>query len=175
MISLLAIPMFSILGAITYYDRGANTHLPRPVWQALFALPFALFVSLNHSYLAPLVWAIITGAVCLAHGPFQALLEPQNPPEGYKHTHYEFIFSWIRPYVSLYAYKVIGLSVSGLLITLPSLPFLGPVVGLSGVLKGPAYIFGSVLSRRWPTRYGEALTGAILWGVLAAVMFVRVG
>lgn len=165
---------FMILsGALLYRWRGMahpKKHwFPRPLNQMAFALPYAViaavfwWAALGWWALAVgfVVWTLSTLGVLTGHGRGMDLgYTDAGEPETL-----EFLVAWLKPYIPLYWYDVILLSVTGLAVTLPAgIATMDPVLGLSGALKGPAYMiakFGST-----STEGGELLTGAALWGAL---------
>lgn len=106
-----------ILGAVIYRLRGSKYNV-RPVFQMWFAVTYAYLVLLEYNLIASfLILAITTLAVCVGHGRFISL------DAGLKDTDPECIECLMTPFQGLsdYWYKVLGLSLTGLLITLPRL------------------------------------------------------
>nr|DAQ81606.1 MAG TPA: hypothetical protein [Caudoviricetes sp.] len=166
--------LFMILaGAWLYRWRGMGhpkKHLfPRPFNQAVFALPYAIITAIFWwaalgwwaLAVASVVWVLSTAGACTGHGRGMDLGDSDNgEPERL-----EFLISWLKPHVPLYWYDAALLSITGLAITLPAgIATINPVLGLSGILKGPAYMVAKFGDTR--TEGGELLTGAVLWGCI---------
>lgn len=159
--------MIELLGAFIYRWRGMShpykKYFPRPFNQMVFALPFAYEAFIHTDILVALVvLALTTLGVLTGHGRGMSLNEPlTGKPETL-----EFLIRFLENKIPVYWYKVILLSITGLAITLPSgIVTLNPILALSGILKGPAYMLGHFGSKRG-TESGELLTGAALWGIL---------
>lgn len=156
--------LMAIVGACLYRWRGHASKykkfFPRPFNQIAFALPYA-FIALQVSWYAGLiVLAATVLALLTGHGNF-FLRGTGGKPETT-----EFLVSWAKPYMSLYWYRVMGLSMTGLLVTLPcGIATLNPVIALSGILKGAAYVISNKL-KYGDTEKAEFFTGLFLWGVL---------
>lgn len=164
--------LFLILaGAYVYRMRGGmKPSFPRPIDQLIFALPYGIYtwyvwyyqMDLRWEYALPLsiaVWGITAAAVAKGHGNSMDLGEYDREPEWY-----EFAIRWLKPHMPLYWYDALGCAISGLTYTLvPGLVTLNPVLALSGLLKGPAYMIAKKAEAR--TEGGELLTGAALWGI----------
>ena len=150
--------------------------LPKWIWRGTFSLPYAMFVLAAMDYT---LWGFVAAgavliltftAVATGHGNYQDLGEWKNE-NHYKSEQTEFLINWLMGRINNYWYDALGLSVTGLIITLPAgIVLCSPLIALSGALKGPAYMVGALVSKRWPTRAGEWLTGACLWGSLAAIL-----
>lgn len=170
----------ALAGAVLYRARGNGLwNLPRPTWQALFALPYAAAVFWPLGPLAAfVVLALTTGAVLTGHASYLDLGEATRlPADGQSE---EWYGTWI-PWPGTYAHDFIGLAVSGLLVTLPAglacaaggdlLPAM--ILALSGALKAPAYALGTIAARPLVSdklKICEPLCGAALWGSLAAIL-----
>lgn len=162
--------MLVLIGAVLYRWRGADhkykKFFPRPFNQILFALPYAVVTYLFFGGVIGLligasVWAFATLATLTGHGRFMTLSEPLS---GEEET-LEFIIKPLQQKMPVYWYKVLGLSLTGLAITLPAgILTLNPFLALSGGLKGIAYAAAQELNSG--TEGGELLTGAVLWGTL---------
>jgi hypothetical protein len=168
--------LFALAGAFIYRMRGGMPpSFPRPIDQALFAAPYMLFtmVVYYHAFgrfdYAVVAGAIVLGLTVLAlvkgHGRAFRLNEPMKP--GAEPEDIEWPIRWLEGRIPLYWYKVLIHVVSGLSYTLPAgIITLNPFLALSGALKAPAYM----LSERAGAKEegGELLTGALLWGAVAA-------
>lgn len=166
-----------LLGAWLYRWRGmAHEHkkyFPRPFNQIVFAAPFA-FVCMLFWYpvigwvaVLPtlLVWTMTTLGVLTGHGRGMDLGETD---QGDAET-LEFLVRWAKPHLSLYWYDMLLLSVTGLAVTLPAgIATMNFWFACAGLLKGPAYAAAKHL--KMGTEGGELLTGAVLWGAVAAVL-----
>jgi len=76
----------------------------------------------------------------------------------------EFIIQWMKGKVNNQLYDMALLSLTGLAITLPpGIACMNPLMALSGLLKGPAYMVGKLIEGKTRTEIGEYLTGATLW------------
>ena len=156
--------IYSLLGGIIYRWRGSS-HSYRPLPQLLFSLPFAVY-----SPYPLVVFALTFLAVCSGHGRWMSL---KHPLTG-KPERTEFIIQWLENKLPPYWYKVLGLSLSGMLITLPAgIAALDPFLAVSGILKAVAYMIGWQ-SKRYQTEIGEFLTGIFLWGVLVFLKDVAI-
>ncbi len=158
-----------IAGAILYRWRGSDYSLPRPVLQAVIALPFALLA--YQTWFSIGLWCPIlvltTAALCLGHGQYQDLGTWKGP---IKVSSIDFIISrfWGPDFEGRCSYwrDFFGMAVSGLLVTLPAgIITCHPLLALSGALKAVGYaISWRVVKGTW---LGEVLTGAVLWGAVA--------
>lgn len=159
----------AILGACLYRWRGHASkykkYFPRPFNQIAFALPYAL-VALHAPWFVVLAVLIATTcAILTGHGNFF-----NNKTYGKDPETTEFVILWLKPHIPLKLYKFIGMSITGLVITLPSgIATLNPLLAVSGVLKGVAYFTTKT------TEQGEYLTGALLWGSLAYIVWGVLG
>lgn len=174
----------ALAGGAIYRARGMGLwQLPRPTWQVLFALPYALAVYFALGPLAAFfVLTFTTGAVLTGHASYIDLNgvkpgAPNAPKDGQVD---EWYGTWI-PWPGTFAHDFIGLAVSGLLVSAPAGLALavcgdlthGVILAASGALKALAYvprivIPGSILKDKlWVC---EPLAGALLWGSLAAIM-----
>lgn len=161
--------VLSLLGALLYRWRGMShpykKYFPRPFNQIAFAAPYAVATGLF--YLPYGWWAVIPALAVLGLSTLGAVtghgrgMDLGDTDKGEPET-LEFIVSWLKPYIPLYYYDALFLSVTGLAITLPAgIATLNPILALSGALKGPCYMvakFGDT-----GTDGGELLTGAVLW------------
>lgn len=186
----------AICGGALYRFRGHASKykrfFPRPFNQAAFALPYA-WIFKGDWLVFCVVWLLTTLGVITGHGRGISLSDPNliGKPETL-----EIMTKWLIPYMPVYWYKVLVLSVTGLAITLPAGILTGnPVLALSGHLKGPAYMLGFEIYKLSPKRLkwftnakgeveyydgvkflphhldtgpeiGEFITGAVLWGIL---------
>lgn len=166
------------LGAVIYRVRGGLTPaLPRPFDQVLFSLAYgaAVYKASGRSWIAFLiVIAATTAALATGHGQYMDLgtynasVEPES---------LDFLVQWIfgADNFAHYWRDAFGLAVTGIVVTIPCalglvwyrqwLP--AGIIGLSGVLKYPAYEISHSLGHG--TVLGEYLTGAFLWGVVVLV------
>ena len=108
-------------------------------------------------------------------------LNTSDPGELAKHLMEDADSEWYEKYTGYstldpnspgtakeYWYDVGGMAISGLTYTLPcGIATLNPLIALSGALKAPAYMISWALFKG--TEIGEWLTGAFLWGTLAAI------
>jgi len=151
-----------LVGAALYRWRGHASkykkYLPRPFNQILFSAPYA--------YIAGFWWFLVlpltTLALLTGHGNF--FLRGSGGDDETT----EFIIKWTKPHLPLYWYRALGLSMTGILITLPAGIATGnPYLALSGALKGVSYTIADKLD--WGTDGGEWLTGGFLSGALCYV------
>lgn len=156
-------------GGYVYWIRGQSSTVPKPIYQILFALPYATLVCVQYNwYIALIILVITTLGVWTGHGNFQPLEEPQNPPSTADDERLEFIIKPLKNKIPQYWYKVLGLFITGLSITLPTgLVLLNPWIVLSAVFKPLAYMTGwysvKYQTKIVPTQVSEILTGAGLW------------
>lgn len=164
-----------LAGALLYRWRGMahpyKKFFPRPFNQAVFALPYAAITAafwwgmLSYWALVPagVVWVLSTLGALTGHGRGMDLgVTDEGEPERL-----EFLIDWLKPYLPLYWYDMVLLSLTGLAITAPAGLATGNLfLALSGALKGPAYAVAKFGATR--TEGGELLTGAVLWGCLNA-------
>lgn len=192
----------SLLGGALYRWRGHASRFkrffPRPWNQALFALPYAVIAWPMGWALGLITWGLTTAGVITGHGRGLSLNDPTliGNPETL-----EILTKWAIPYMPVYWYKVLVLSVTGLAVTIPAGIFtLNPILALSGHFKGPAYMLGFEIYKLSPKRLkwftnakgeveyydgvswlphhldtgpeiGEFLTGAILWGIVGYYLY----
>ena len=156
----LILALLTLIGAFLYRIRGGMApHFPRPIDQALCAIPYGIIVLMSCGWLLGLLTFVLTTAMfARAHGNTMDLGDFDREPEWY-----EFLIRpWLFDKVPLYWYDLIGHSISGLVCTLPAgILTLNPFLALSGALKGPAYALGKAAGSS--TEGGELLTGAVLW------------
>jgi len=169
----------ALIGGILFRMRGGWPDIPRPIEQVLFCAPVIYICFVAFSYWGLLLAALSVVAVMKGHGNNMDL-GMWTPPSN--DEWYEFIIKWVKPYLPLYWYDVLGIAVSGLTYTLPML-LINPVLATSGALKAFAYMLGwfiqpngeggSIKLRlgkftlECATEWGEFLTGAFLWAVWA--------
>jgi hypothetical protein len=152
--------------AFMFRARGGSLlTLPRPIEQALYALPYGVIVFLSTGlwYLAVLGWTASTIAVIKGHGHNMDLGTYTKDAD---YEWYEFLIKKLHGKIPEYWYDVIGISVSGLTYTIvPGLLMLNPIVALSGLSKGLAYMIGW----KWfnKTETGEWLTGGFAGALIA--------
>lgn len=149
-------------GWVSRMCGGGPPKLPWVTDQLIYALPYAFIASPAGP------WAVLAyaGAVLgklTGHGRGISLGEPMK--EGSKPERLEYLILWLQPYLPVYWYKVLILSVTGLAVTaLPSVvllpldPRASVLILLSGLLKAPAYMLGWKIGKK-PTEIGEFLTG----------------
>lgn len=158
-----------LIGGLVYWYRGqGRTKIPKPILQALFAFPYAV-VTLHHGLIiAAANWIVTTFAVWTGHGNWQSPTQPSEPPPGAKQERLEFLIYWLKPYLSDYCYKVTGLTLTSLAVTLPTaLIERNPYVALTALCKPAAYMIGAAGQKLLPmTQFGEAGTGAGMWSTL---------
>lgn len=163
----------AFMGGFIYWFRGQKSTAVKPALQAFFALPYAgrVYAAGFPWWVALGVWIITTAAVWTGHGNWQALTQPNYPPPGDDKERLEPLIYWLKPHLPDYWYKVIGLTLTGLVVTLPTgLLLLSPSIVLSAFWKPAAYMFGWWTYPRQkhfaPTQIGEAGTGAGMWSTL---------
>lgn len=181
----------ALVGAAIYRLRGWNPAPEgvtlwwkrRPLLQLAFALPYGALACVACGWLPGLiVLALTTGAVVTGHASYIDLngVRPgaaNAPADGQID---EWYGGWI-PWPHTYIHDFLGLTVAGLLITVPAglaaavwgFPMIGTLVALSGVLKPFAYAGARFVPQRWiaDLRWiDEPLCGALLWGSLAAIL-----
>jgi len=191
--------LFGLAGACVYRWRGSSSKykkfLPRPINQLLFALPFAYFALSAGWFPAFIVWVFTTLFTLSGHGNSMDLA---HAPRGVDNERYEMLIFWLRGKVPEYWYDVMGLAVSGMLVSLPLGVAIGnPLVAVSGALKAPAYMIGWFMHEYCPkvkkingignnyygvkylprhldlaTEIGEFLTGFLMWGSLWLLLAV---
>lgn len=192
---------FTAAGAFLYRLRGAEwlPFLHRPIKQTLYCLgpTIATFLILNPGaewsditlgdwLPAAIAGVLSVAAVCSGHGAFFDLGHTKNP----EHVD-ERPVSWIlRPLAKLigikpttFAYDAIGLTLNGLLMTLPFALLFGYhgewlaclLALLAGASKTLAYLIGRQKPEWGPTEVGEWLTGAFQWGLFAAAYLIAGG
>ncbi len=157
--------IMTILGACLYRWRGHASKykkwFPRPFSQIAFALPYAFLVldSSYFSYFIGLIVFVLTAlAVLTGHGNF--FLRGSGGDDETT----EFIIKWAKPHLPLYWYRALGLAMTGMLVSLPAgIATLNPILAVSGLLKGVAYVISDKLG--YGTGGGEWLTGGFLWAV----------
>ena len=169
--------LLSPIGGILYRARGGWPDIPRPIEQCLFCLPVLLFVIYVPWYTAICAYALSVVATLKGHGKHMDLGSYDKPADD---EWYEFLIKWLENKIPVYWYDVIGISLSGLFITLPLiLVTTNAFVILAGSLKGLAYMIGwscklpSVELGKFtisaPTEWGEFLTGLFIWAVILGV------
>jgi hypothetical protein len=138
--------------------------VPRFVWKVLFALPFGYAVFMQDGLLAALViMGFVIAGISVGHGN---VMDNGTNPER-KQEWFEVYRDWLRKKgVSERSQDFIGLSLTGLFVTLPVGIVLGNVfIALSGVLKALSYRVGYLYGGK--TESGELLTGALLTCAIA--------
>lgn len=158
--------------AIRRLDGGMKPHLPGPVPEVLFALPYALVAAVVWHNWFGLTAAITVGLATLGittwtqvkgHGRGLGLGEPMKP--GAEPEDIEWPILWLEDKLPTYWYKALIMAVSGLIITVPcGILTLNPMLALSGLSKAPAYMLSYKAGAN--SEGGELLTGAVLWGAL---------
>lgn len=161
------VPVFALIGAFLYRWRGAGWKIAllRPFPQGLFALAYsaAVWADDGKYYAVLAVWLLTTAALTIGHGNFQDLgTAPRGPKERL-----EYPIWFLHGKIPEYWYDALGLVLTGLIVSIPTgVVLLNPLVGISGALEAPAYMLARKLG--WNNAGGEWLTGAFLWGALAA-------
>jgi len=161
--------IMAIAGAAVYRWRGKShpwkKYTPRPVMQIVFALPYAFAcMPPNGSW-----WAVLPVLVLTTLGVLTGMGNFFLQGTGGKDETLEFSIKWLKPHMPLYWYRALGLSITGLAITLPAgLVLMNPYIALSGVLKGAGYVLADKL--KGGTEMGEFLTGALLWSSLSIAL-----
>lgn len=155
--------VYAVLGGLLYRWRGSSLWTPpRPVLQAVIALPFA--AAAPGSWLvAALVWIWTAGALCLGHGQYQGM---GDTPEGTDRSSVDWLLRWMGGPPGGLARCVAGMALTGMLVTLPVGLALGsPVVALAGAGKSLCYLVGTRV--RWQVLgdTSETLTGILFWGL----------
>jgi len=162
--------IMAIAGGCLYRWRGMSSpykkYFPRPFNQIAFALPYA-FACMGTSWWAVLpVLVLTTLGVLTGHGGWMDLGKWQSERDD---ETLEFIIKWLKPRMPLYWYDALGMSITGLAITLPAgLVLMNPYIALSGALKGAGYVVADKLGLG--TEGGEFFTGALLWGSLSIAL-----
>ena len=172
----------ALIGGILFRMRGGWPDIPRPIEQVLFCAPVIYICFVAFGYWGILLAALSVIAVVKRHGNNIDLGTWDGPS---KDAWYEFTIKWAKPYMSLYWYDALGMAVSGLTYTLPMI-LINPVLGLSGILKAPAYMLGWFMHPRYndgriklrlgkftlecATEWGEFFTGAFLWAVFVSFL-----
>lgn len=197
--------IFSLIGAFLYRLRGAPwlDFLVRPIKQVLYVSglwiaadasaghPFIVLEALANPfwdgtlYLADIAGVLSVGAVCLGHGAYMNLAHN----ETFEHLD-ERPVGWIlrplAPWLGIapgsFAYDAIGLTLNGILMTLPfSILFwatghtiAGFIALAAGASKTLAYLIGrrTPLRRFGATEVGEYLTGAFQWGLFGIIFIM---
>lgn len=161
--------LFAVWGGILYRYRGAahplKKYIGRPIPQILFAAPYAYICYDVIGWWCLIVLIITTLATLSGHGGWHDLGSWDKERED---ETLEFIIKPLHKRIPEYWYDVIGLSLSGVSITLlcgavlfPGDPLAGTVLALSGALKSLSYMTGKTTER------GELLTGLSLYFVLS--------
>ncbi len=159
-------------GAFLNRLRGAawaiKRFAPRPIPQVLLALPYALAcMPPSGSWVAvPIVLVLTALAWSTGHGGFIDL-GSWAKPRGDERL--EFVIRSLRGHMPDYLYDALGLTVTGLAVTIPAgIALANPALALSGALKAPAYMLGWALPVSDHTAMAEWLTGALLFFALAS-------
>jgi hypothetical protein len=170
----LIIAAATVIGALIFRMRGGlGPKFPRPLEQLAFSLPYGAVAYLVTSnwYIAAVVLAVTTITVLKGHGNNMDLgtwMEDADSEWYEKYTGYSTLDPNSPGTAKEYWYDVGGMAISGLTYTLPcGIATLNPLIALSGALKAPAYMISWALFKG--TEIGEWLTGAFLWGTLAAI------
>lgn len=151
-----------IYAFLNRFRGSSQTMMPRQVVCAAMALPFALVVPWAYSLPN---WIITTMALVTAHGIYDDLGTWKWIQGSAK---LDFLINWIKPHVSGYLYDFIGLSMTGVIVTLPTgILLLDWRVAIMGVGKGSCYAVARNLSTKYPVELGEILTGALYGFTLA--------
>lgn len=168
----------ALVGGALYRWRGHSSkykkYFPRPFNQIAFALPYGI-ISIPVTeplYLQILVFVVFMSLTTLAtlsgHGRGLGLDEPMN--ELAEPETFEPPILWLEHRIPTYWYKVCVMAVTGAAVTIPAgVATLNPLLAASGLLKAPAYMLGTALSKRYKNELGEFFTGAFLWGSLAVI------
>lgn len=167
-----------VVGGALYRWRGHSSkykkYFPRPFNQIAFALPYAVFSV--HPYtdgffqigMFVLILMLTSMATLSGHGRGLGLDEPMN--ELAEPETFEPPILWLEHRIPTYWYKVCVMAVTGAAVTIPAgVATLNPLLAASGLLKAPAYMLGTALSKRYKNELGEFFTGAFLWGSLAVI------
>lgn len=181
--NILVFILMTITGALIYRWRGSSFSI-RPLSQILFCLPlsYLTFYSLVSSEISANVWSasvlfpalialgvlvLSTLATLTGHGNFMLR------GTGGEDETTEFLIKWLKPKIKLYHYRVLGMAMTGLLITLPAgLATSSLALSLSGALKGLAYFLSDKIEDESEpgTVLAEYLTGAFIWGGVACYL-----
>lgn len=165
----------ALLGGLLFRVRGGlSPALPRPFDQILFALAYGAIIykrSGRNVFWFGAVLVLTVVALATGHGQYMDL--GRFDGIGGVET-LDFIVSWVfgADVGGLFWRDLFGLCLTGLVVTLPCAVALlwfrewtaAAVIGLSGLLKGVAYVIGWELG--WGTAGGEYLTGFLLWGAV---------
>lgn len=184
--------LLSLVGGVLYRMRGGWPDVPRPLEQLAFCA--ILYVAMHFAgvnvWAALAAYAFAVGMCMKGHGHTMNYSTPVNMD---KLEDYEFFTKWLIGKVPDYWYKVIAHSFGGLIMTLlPGMavffyePVHGAIIAISGTLKGVAYMIGWFLHPAYEdgplklrfgkftidssTAWGEFLTGAFIWLVVALVI-----
>jgi len=167
------------LGAYLYRLRGGGPgpKLPRPLDQILFSsfpciiLPLLCMLGTHHTswpwwlaFALSSVWAVAWE--CSGHGGFMDLgtwLKARSDEL------IEFLIKPLHGKISEYWYDALGITLTGLIVTLAPGIFIiatggvagGVLLALSGALKGPGYMLGWKLFGG--TGAGEWISGGLRW------------
>jgi hypothetical protein len=193
--------MMTLLGAFLYRARGAGWSwwpLRRPWNQLVVVLPiiFVLFFLASVTLISgPTVVSLLCATVFsilsvvtagMGHGDYMRL---NRHADQYTKQDNEEVGYLLRPLFpdltiggSRWAYEFVGLSLTGLAITLPLVIALlifgfyglAAIAVIGGLLKGMAYEIGWRISDRG-TEYGEWFFGGVLWASLAIIILVLHG
>jgi len=188
-----------LIGGILYRMRGGWPDIPRPIEQMLFCTVFLWLMSdlpwyewkqfslWGHVFWIPLsvkilAYVLSVIATVKGHGRLMSLFSRK---EGAKPEWFEWCIAPLDGKIPIYWYNVLGMSISGLTITIaPALALLtyghlsGILIAALGLLKGLAYMIGWKLhpnhndgpqisigkfTLNEATEVGEFLTGFFIW------------
>lgn len=193
MLSLISIASAAGLGAFIYRARGAGWSwwpIERPWNQLIVSLPFLPLALIAFGVewfgigvaLGLLVLGTVTAG--MGHGDYMRLTRHSEGHAVKDEEEVGIILKWLFPSLSIggsrYWYEFVGLSLTGLIVTLPVaivLAVQGFILAailcfMAGFLKGAAYELGWRVNPNGGTDYGEWFFGAVLWGLLISAIWV---
>lgn len=184
-----ALAAFALLGGIIWRVRGGlwSGLGSKEIWRAVFTLPFmyaVIFFSHRHYHISEIsllmligicAFGVTFGAISTGYANFQDMgtwKGTDHPPNWLE----KIIFP-LKPHMSKYWYDFLGMTLSGLIVTLPAgLATMNPVLALIGCFKSVAYATGwkiypngtgrGITGFNQATEIGEFLSGIIFWGAV---------
>lgn len=167
----------ALAGAALYRWRGGMPpDMPKVVKVSVWAIPLAVAAAMSTPWDVLFPWEVGL-AVLLAtyfatktgHGSYMDLGTMPKPDNELL----RYVLDLFMENTSNFTRDFIGLSLTGLLVTLPvGIAMANPLVAASGLLKAPAYWLGQSLPSlpqlRGFTEWGEALFGAVVYASVFA-------
>lgn len=166
--------LFALYGGALYRWRGHASkykkYFPRPFNQIAFAAPYAALCYPVIGWWCLGILVVTTLSVLTGHGKWMDL---GTWDEKASDETIEFPIKFLESKLSSYWYDVVGMSWSGLVITIPAaIVTISPLLAVSGSLKGVAYMIGrKFFDEDVATDRGEFLTGFFLYLCLAFYLF----